>query len=94
MHAATASTKNLGLQVPTARRSVALSTDESPRPPRSAAGLTGPTRTAAELVRPGGVDDMNGDKVPDLIAVVNSTDEMYLYPGQGERPWDPHQAGR
>ncbi len=29
-----------------------------------------------------GVGDMNGDKIPDLIAVANSTGQMYLYAGK------------
>lgn len=29
-----------------------------------------------------GVGDMNGDKIPDLIAVANTTGDMYLYPGK------------
>ena len=29
-----------------------------------------------------GVGDLNGDKIPDLIAVANSTGQMYLYAGK------------
>ena len=29
-----------------------------------------------------GVGDMNGDQIPDLIAVLSSTGDMYLYPGK------------